>query len=33
LKLIDKVSVGPRILFASQVFTLLHNEVDRFLSL
>jgi tRNA (pseudouridine54-N1)-methyltransferase len=29
LKRIDKVSVGPRVLFASQVVTVLHNEVDR----
>ena len=29
LKRIDKVSVGPRILFASQVITVLHNEMDR----
>jgi len=29
LKKIDKVSVGPRTLFASQVITILHNEVDR----
>jgi tRNA (pseudouridine54-N1)-methyltransferase len=29
LKNIDKVSVGPRVLFASQVVTLLHNEIDR----
>ncbi|MFH1237879.1 MAG: tRNA (pseudouridine(54)-N(1))-methyltransferase TrmY [archaeon] len=29
LKKIDKVSVGPKILFASQVITILHNEVDR----
>jgi len=29
LKMIDKVSVGPRVLFASQVVTLLHNEIDR----
>ena len=29
LKMIDKVSVGPRVLFASQVVTVLHNEVDR----
>ncbi|MCK4650512.1 hypothetical protein KAT36_04770 [Candidatus Pacearchaeota archaeon] len=29
LKRIDKVSVGPRVLFASQVVTILHNEVDR----
>ena len=29
LKGIDKVSVGPRMLFASQVLVLLHGEVDR----
>jgi len=29
LKKIDKISVGPKVLFASQVFTILHNEVDR----
>jgi len=29
LKKIDKVSVGPRVLFASQVITVLHNEMDR----
>jgi tRNA (pseudouridine54-N1)-methyltransferase len=29
LKRIDKVSVGPRVLFASQVVTLVHNEIDR----
>jgi len=29
LKLIDSVSVGPLTLFASQVVTILHNEVDR----
>lgn len=29
LKMIDKVSVGPRTLFASQVVTVLHNEMDR----
>jgi len=29
LKKIDKVSVGPRVLFASQVITILHNEMDR----
>ncbi len=29
LKKIDKISVGPRVLFASQVVTILHNEVDR----
>ena len=29
LKLIDKVSVGPKTLFASQVVTVLHNECDR----
>ena len=29
LKKIDKISVGPKILFASQVVTILHNEMDR----
>ena len=29
LKKIDGVSVGPRVLFASQVATILHNEMDR----
>jgi len=29
LKNIDKISVGPRVLFASQVVTILHNEMDR----
>jgi len=29
LKKIDGVSVGPRVLFASQVATILHNELDR----
>ena len=29
LKKIDKISVGSRILFASQVITILHNEMDR----
>jgi len=29
LKKIDKVSVGPITLFASQVITILHNEMDR----
>jgi tRNA (pseudouridine54-N1)-methyltransferase len=29
LKKIDKVSVGPKVLFASQVITILHNEIDR----
>ena len=29
LKKIDKISVGPKVLFASQVITILHNEVDR----
>ncbi|MCK5449555.1 hypothetical protein KAI32_01700 [Candidatus Pacearchaeota archaeon] len=29
LKKIDKVSVGPKVLFASQVITVLHNEIDR----
>ena len=29
LKKIDKISVGPKVLFASQVITLIHNELDR----
>jgi tRNA pseudouridine-54 N-methylase len=29
LKRVDGVSVGPKILFASQVATILHNEMDR----
>jgi tRNA (pseudouridine54-N1)-methyltransferase len=29
LKRIDGVCVGPRVLFASQVVTILHNEMDR----
>jgi len=29
LKMIDKISVGPKTLFASQVVTVLHNEIDR----
>jgi len=29
LKKIDGVSVGPKVLFASQVFTIIHNEIDR----
>jgi len=29
LKQIDKISVGPKTYFASQTFTLLHNEIDR----
>ncbi len=29
LKRIDKVSVSPKMLFASQVVTLVHNEIDR----
>jgi tRNA (pseudouridine54-N1)-methyltransferase len=29
LKKIDKISVGPKVLFASQVFTIIHNEIDR----
>ena len=29
LKKIDKISVGPKVLFASQVITVLHNELDR----
>ena len=29
LKRIETISVGPRVLFASQVLTLIHNELDR----
>jgi len=29
LKKIDKVTIGPKVLFASQVITILHNEMDR----
>jgi len=29
LKKIERVSVGPKILFASQTITIVHNEVDR----
>jgi tRNA (pseudouridine54-N1)-methyltransferase len=29
LKQIDKISVGPKIYFASQVITLINNELDR----
>ena len=29
LKKIEKISVGPKVLFASQVVTLIHNEIDR----
>lgn len=29
LKRIDKISVSPKTLFASQVVTLVHNEIDR----
>lgn len=29
LKKIDKVSVSPKVLFASQVFVILNNEIDR----
>lgn len=29
LRSIDKVSVSPRVLFASQVIVILHNEIDR----
>lgn len=29
LKRIDKVSVSPKMLFASQVLTIVHNEIDR----
>lgn len=29
LKRIDKISVSPKILFASQVVTIVHNEMDR----
>ena len=31
LKKIEKISVGPRVLFASQVVTIIHNEIDRLL--
>ena len=31
LKKIDKIKVGPHILFASQVITLINNEIDRML--
>lgn len=29
LRRVDKISVGPRVLFASQVAVILHNELDR----
>jgi tRNA (pseudouridine54-N1)-methyltransferase len=29
LKMVDKISVSPKILFASQVMTIIHNEIDR----
>jgi len=29
LKRIEKCSVGPKTIFASQVFTIIHNELDR----
>ena len=29
LKRIDKISVSPKTLFASQVVTIVHNEIDR----
>ena len=29
LKNIDKITIGPKVLFASQVVTILHNELDR----
>ncbi len=29
LKMIDKISVSPKTLFASQVITIINNEVDR----
>ncbi len=29
LKKIDKISIGPKVLFASQVMTIIHNEIDR----
>ncbi len=32
LKRIDKISVSPKILFASQVVTIVHNEMDRKIS-
>jgi tRNA (pseudouridine54-N1)-methyltransferase len=30
LRTIDKISVSPKMLFASQVFTIIHNEIDRY---
>jgi tRNA (pseudouridine54-N1)-methyltransferase len=29
LKRIDKITVSPKVLFASQVLTIVHNELDR----
>jgi tRNA (pseudouridine54-N1)-methyltransferase len=29
LKRIDKITVSPKMLFASQVLTIVHNEIDR----
>ena len=29
LKKVDKITVGPKVLFASQVMTIIHNELDR----
>lgn len=29
IKKIDKITIGPKTLFASQVFTIIHNELDR----
>lgn len=29
IKRIDKISVSPKILFASQVMTIIHNEIDH----
>ena len=29
LNSIDKIKVGPRVLFASQVISIIHNEIDR----
>ena len=29
IKNIDKIAVGPKVLFASQVVTIIHNEIDR----
>lgn len=29
LKRIDQITIGPKVLFASQVVTIIHNEIDR----